>query len=116
MRSEFGLRGVLARETLEVPQGGRLVIGAWAGSVSVRAGDGSSLRIMVRSGGLLPPPVLEVERDGDAVYVAVRSAPLWRWLPAWAWRGVRLEVSVPPCFSVDVQARGGTVEIHGIDG
>ena len=112
----FESRDELARETLQVSDRGRLVIGAWAGSVNVSAGSGGTLRVAVRGRGLLPPPVLEVERDGDDVYVRLRSAPLMSWLAVWAWRNVALEVSVPERYSVDVQTRRGRVEIRGVDG
>ena len=102
--------------TLEVSEGGRLVIGAWAGSVKVSAGSGDTLRIAVRGRRFLPPPALEIERDGDDVYVEARSAPILGWFSVWAWRYVQLEVSVPARYSVDVQTRGGRVEIRGVDG
>ena len=60
--------GELALETLKVSEGGRLVIGAWAGSLKSaparrhRCGRGEARRF-------LPPPALEIERDGDDVYV-----------------------------------------------
>jgi hypothetical protein len=108
--------GELAGESFEVSEGGRLVIGGWAGAVTVSAGSGKSVRVALRGRGLLPPPALEVQRDGDDVYVAARSTPLLGWLPAWAWRGVRLEVSVPARYSVDVHTRSGRVEIHGVAG
>jgi hypothetical protein len=101
---------------LEVSEGGRLVIGAWAGSVNVSAGSRGTVEVEVRSQGVLPAPLLEIERDGDDVYVAARSAPLLQWLPRWAWRNVQLEVSVPARYSVDVATHGGRVEIHGVDG
>ena len=106
----------LALETLEVSEGGRLVIGAWAGSVRISAGSGGSVRIAVRGRRFLPAPALEIERDGDDVYVEARSAPIPGWLSVWAWRFVQLEVSVPARYSVDVQTRGGRVEIRGVDG
>ena len=106
--------GELARE-VEVSEGGRLVIGAWAGSVKVRAGGEGAVRVALRGRGVLPPPALEIERDGADVYVDARGA-LTSWLAAWAWRHVELEVSVPARFSVDVQTRGGRVEIRGIAG
>ena len=106
----------LALETLEVSEGGRLVIGAWAGSVRISAGSGGTVRVAVRGRRFLPPPALEIERDGDDVYVEARRAPILGWLSAWAWRFAQLEVSVPARFSVDVQTRGGRVEIRGVDG
>jgi hypothetical protein len=105
----------LAGETLEVSEGGRLVVGAWAGSVRISAGGGG-VRVALRGRTLLPPPALEIERDGDDVYVDARSAPFPSWLSVWAWRKVRLEVRVPARYSVDVQTRGGRVEIQGVDG
>ena len=112
----FGTRGELARETVGVSEGGRLVIGAWPGAVKVGAGSSRSVRVAVRGRSFLPAPVLEIERDGDDVYLEVRSAPLLRWLSAWAWRHAQLEVSVPARYSVDVQTCGGRVEIRGIGG
>jgi hypothetical protein len=106
----------LPPETFEVSEGGRLVIGAWAGSVNVSAGSRGTVRVEVRCRGVLPPPPLEIERDGDDVYVAGRSAPLHKWLSRWAWRELHLEVSVPARYSVDVETHGGRVEIHGVDG
>jgi hypothetical protein len=107
----------LALETLEVSEGGRLVIGAWAGSVRISAGSGGTVRVAVRGRRFLPVPALEIERDRGDVYVEARSgAPILGWLSAWAWRFAQLEVSVPARFSVDVQTRGGRVEIRGLDG
>jgi hypothetical protein len=108
--------GELAGEALEVSEGGRLVIGAWAGSVHVSAGSEASVRVAVRGRGILPTPALEIERDGDDVYVDARSALIPGWLSVWAWRNVELEVSVPARYSVDVQTRRGRVEIRGVDG
>jgi len=106
----------LALETLEVSEGGRLVIGTWAGSVKISASSGGSVRVAVRGRRFLPAPALEIERDGDDVYVEARSASILGWLSVWAWRFAQLEVSVPARFSVDVQTRGGRVEIRGVDG
>ena len=114
--SGFQSSGELALETLEVSEGGRLVIDAWAGAVNVSAGDGRCVRVAVSGRTLLPPPALEIERDGDDVYVLARSAPPWAWLAGWAWRKVRLEVSVPARYSVDVRTRGGRVQVRGVDG
>jgi hypothetical protein len=112
----FESPGELALETFEVSDGGRLVIGAWAGSVRVSAGGAGTVRVAVRGRTLLPLPALEVERDGDDVYVVTSSAPLLGWLSLFAWRHVQLEVSVPARYSVDVQTRAGRVEIRGVDG
>jgi len=101
---------------LEVAGEGRLVIGAWAGSVNVSVGSPGLVQIEVRGRGVLPPPLLQVERDGDDVYVAVRSAPSLRWLSRWAWRRAQLAVSVPARTSVEVATHAGRVEIHGVDG
>lgn len=106
----------LARERLEVSDGGRLVVGAWAGPVRVSAGRGGAVEFVVRGAGAVPPPIVEIERDGDDVYVEVRGAPLLRWLASWAWRGVQIEVSVPARYSVDVETLAGRVEIRGVDG
>jgi hypothetical protein len=116
MASELEASRVLADETLEVRPEGRLVIDAWAGSVRVGADGEGPLRIAVRGRGLVPAPVLEIARDGEDVFVDVRCAPLWRWLPVRVWRSIRVEVRVPARFSVDVQTRGGCVEIRGIEG
>ena len=101
---------------LEVAERGRLVIGAWAGSVNVSAGRPGILQLEVRSRGLLPPPLLEIERDGDDVYVARRSAPSLDWLSRWTSRKAQLAVSVPARYSVEVATHAGRVEIHGVDG
>jgi hypothetical protein len=103
-------------ELVAVSEGGRLVIGAWTGSVSVRAGGEGAVRIAVRGRGVLPPPALSIERDGDDVYVEARSSPILGRLSRWAWRTARLEVSVPARFSVDVRAHGGRVEVRGVAG
>jgi hypothetical protein len=108
--------GELARETVEVSEGGRLVIRAWAGSVKVSAGCSSSVRVAAKGPRFLPHPALEIERDGDDVYVEARSAPILGWLSAWAWRHAQLEVSVPERYSVDVHTHAGRVEIRGVDG
>jgi hypothetical protein len=101
---------------LAVSAGGRLVIGAWAGSVNVSAGRGDTLQVAVKNRGVLPPPPLEVDRAGDDVYVEAGCAPFWRWLAPWAWRHVQLEVSVPERWSVDVETRSGRVAIDGVGG
>jgi hypothetical protein len=106
----------LADETLHVSEGGRLVIGAWAGSVNVSAANGSTVRVAVRGRGLLPPPALEIQRDGADVYVDLQSAPLVGWLPLWTWRHLELEVSVPARFSVEVRTRRGRVDVRGVAG
>ena len=97
-------------------QAGRLVIDAWAGSVNVSAGHGDSVEVALRCRGVLPAPAIEIERDGDDVYVEARSAPQLQWLPLWVWRQVEIEVCVPARYSVDVATAGGRVEIHGFDG
>lgn len=101
---------------LEVAEEGRLVIGAWSGSVNVSAGTPGLVQLEVRCRGFLPPPLLEIERDGDDVYVAGRSNPSLEWLSRWAWRKAQLAVSVPARYSVEVATHGGRVEIHGVDG
>ena len=118
MTIPIGLRasGELARRTVAVSERGRLVIGAWPGSVKVGGGTPCSVRVAVRGRRFLPAPVLEIERDGDDVYLEVRSAPFSRWLSLWAWRDAQLEVSVPARYSVDVQTCGGRVEIRGVGG
>jgi len=95
---------------------GRLVIDAWAGRVFVSAGRGESVEVALRGWGVLPAPAIEIERDGDDVYVEARSAPQLQWLPLWVWRQVQIEVCVPARYSVDVATSGGRVEIHGFDG
>lgn len=100
---------------LEVAEEGRLVIGAWAGSVNVSAGRPGIVQLEVRCRGVLPPPPLEIERDGDDVYVAGRSAPSLEWVSRWASRRAQLAVSVPARYSVEV-ATWGRVEIQGVDG
>jgi hypothetical protein len=97
-------------------QPGRLVIDAWAGNVSVSAGRGGAVEVAVRCWGVLPAPALEIERDGDDVYVESRSLPLLQWLPDWVWNRAQIEVSVPARYSVDVATSGGRVEIRGFDG
>jgi hypothetical protein len=102
------------RETLEVSGEGRLVIGAWAGSVNVCAARRNVVEVAVRCRGGLAAPSLEIERYGDEVYVEARSAPLVRWLAPW--REVSLEVSVPTHYSVDVLTSRGSIEIQDVDG
>src|SRR5262245_13170012 len=107
------------RETLELPdgsEGGRLLIGAWAGSVNVSAGRRGVVEVALRCRGLLPPPALEIERAGEDVYVEARSAPILRWLAPWAWREVWLDVSVPTRYSVDVVTSRGSIAIRDVDG
>ena len=106
----------LGGEAFPASEGGRIVIGAWAGSVSVSAARANGVRVAVRGRGLLPPPALEIQRDGADVYVALRITPLLSWLPLWAWRNVQLEVSVPARYSVEVRTRRGRVDVRGIGG
>jgi hypothetical protein len=105
-----------ARETLEVSGEGRLVIGAWAGSVNVSAGRRGVVEVALRCRGGLPAPALEIERYGDDVYVEARSAPFLRWLATWGWPKVVLEVSVPTRYSVDVVTSCGSIDIQDVDG
>ncbi len=92
------------------------MIDAWAGSVNVSAGRAGSVEVALRCLGVLPAPALEIERNGDDVYVEARSLPRWQWLPLWVWRQVQIEVSVPARYSVDVATNGGRVEVNGFDG
>jgi hypothetical protein len=94
----------------------RLVIDAWAGSVNVSAGRGESVEVALRGWGVLPAPALEIERDGDDVYVEARSAPQL---------SVAAALGVAPGADRGLRARalfGGRgdqrrrVEIHGFDG
>jgi hypothetical protein len=101
---------------LETAERGRVVIDAWAGSVNVSAGRSGSVGVALRCWGVLLAPALEIERDGDDVYVEARSTPLLHWLPTWVWRRAQIEVSVPARYSVDVATNGGHVEVHGVDG
>src|SRR5262245_15908051 len=103
-------------ETMAVSDRGRLVIDAWAGSVNVSAGRPGAVEVGLRCRGVLPAPALEIERDGNDVYVEARSVPHLSWLPLWVWRQVQIEVCVPARYSVDVATSGGRVEIHGFDG
>jgi hypothetical protein len=102
--------------TIAVSDRGRLVIDAWAGSVNVSAGQGDSVEVALRCRGVLPAPAIEIERDGDDVYVEARSVPQLQWLPPWVWRQVQIDVCVPARYSVDVATSGGRVAIHGFDG
>lgn len=102
--------------TMAVSPSGRLVIDAWAGSVNVSAGRAGSVEVVLRCWGLLPAPALEIERDGEDVYVEARGSRRLSWLPTWVWRRAQIEVSVPARYSVDVATRGGRVEVHGVDG
>jgi hypothetical protein len=102
--------------TLQVAERGRLVIDAWAGSVNVSAGGTGAVEVALRCRGVLPAPVLEIERDGENVYLESRSVPHLQWLPLWVWRQVQIEVSVPARYSVDVATNGGRVAVHGFDG
>ena len=104
------------RETMAETERGRLVIDAWAGSVNVSAGHGEAVEVALRGWGVLPAPAIEIERDGDEVYVEARSARQLAWLPLWVWRQVQLEVSVPARYSVDVATSGGRVAVHGFAG
>ena len=104
------------RETMAETERGRLVIDAWAGSVNVSAGCSESVEVALRGWGVLPAPAIEIERDGDDVYVESRRTPQLQWLPLWVWRQVEIEVCVPARYSVEVATRGGRVEIHGFDG
>jgi hypothetical protein len=105
-----------AMQIMAVSERGRLVIDAWAGSVNVSAGRAGAVEVALRGWGVLPAPALEIERDGDDVYVEARSGPRLQWLPLWVWRQVQIEVSVPARYSVDVATSGGRVEVHGFDG
>src|SRR5262245_30915638 len=95
------------RETMAGLDRCRLVIDAWAGSVNVSAGGGESVEVALRGWGVLPAPKIEIERDGDDVYVEARSAPQLQWLPVWVWRQTQIEVCVPARYSVDVATNGG---------
>lgn len=106
----------MAATSFELADGERLSIGSDAGAVRVRAGACGEARVELRGRGLLPPPCVEVERDGGVVYLVTRRAPGLGWLPGWIWRGLRLEVWVPARCSLEVRARGGRVEVRGVEG
>src|SRR5258706_15740322 len=100
-------------ETLAGSDRGRLVIDAWAGSVNVSAGREGAVEVALRCWGVLPAPALEIERDGDDVYVESRSQSHWQWLPSWVGSLASIEVSAPARYSVEGATSGGRVETRG---
>jgi hypothetical protein len=101
--------------TLDVSEGGRLVIGDFTGTLFVRAGRPDAIEIEVDGGPPLLPPAVEVERDGNDVYLETHGTG-WLQLLRPVARPLRLDVSVPARFSVEVTTSGGSVEICGVRG
>ena len=114
--SLFGPESHVLRKTFKVAAGGRLVVGATAGSVRVSAREIDVVEVEVRRTGLLPPPLLEIEQDGDDVYVQARSLSALQWLTSWSRRGLELEVNVPARYSVDVQTTDARIQIEDVQG
>jgi DUF4097 and DUF4098 domain-containing protein YvlB len=113
--------GAVEREEFEVEPGGRLVVDAPRGSVRVHAvrydsAEPALVTVEIRRFGLSPMLRFTTRQDGNDVIVEGRRLPVLRWLPPWSWRRVRIDVSVPEQFDVDIATRGGGVEVDGVSG
>ena len=105
-------------EEFRVEPGGELVVDASRGSVRVTGSDANLdvVQVEVQRWGLWPHMRVSVEQDGNDIIVEAHHIPILHWLPPFSWRRARFDITVPASFSVDVNTRGGSIEVDGIDG
>jgi DUF4097 and DUF4098 domain-containing protein YvlB len=109
-----GVEGGEIDRTYDVGRSPQLTIDNFAGSITVRAGEGNQIRVMAtkhapRSNDL---DRIEVDIQPRAGGFAIVTRNPDRLLNAW----VRLQVVVPASTSFDVRTSSGSVEVSGLDG
>ncbi|MEM7409299.1 MAG: DUF4097 family beta strand repeat-containing protein [Myxococcota bacterium] len=100
----------------DVSQGGRLVLDASIGSVHVQTHDRDQVEVLVARRGPFPLPDLEMRQEGGDVYIESRDVPVVDWLPAWAGRRVRFEVTVPAHYSIEIETGRGSITVEDAAG
>jgi hypothetical protein len=109
-------RAQVARETFRVGARGRLVVEAGSDSVRVVARETDRVLVEARGPGGLARALLDVEQEGDDVYVRTSAPAGLPWLRARWRRALALEVCVPSRYAVDVATREGFVAIEEVGG
>lgn len=104
----------VTRRTLRVGDRGRLVVAAGGSSVRIVAGEGRRVRLEARAADPLARELLDVEQEGDDVYVCTTAPTPLPWLRGRA--RLALELRVPAGFAVDVETRDGDVRIEDLTG
>lgn len=113
-------------KTFPVKPGGRLVIAADRGSVTIEGADISEVRLEVRrkvvrgsdqaAADLLQRHEVKFSQDGDTVRLDTRFATRERW----NWTGPQLEVEiraqVPQAFVLDAMTAGGSIKASSVKG
>lgn len=100
---------------LPVDLEGHLVVDAFAGSVRVSGHSHPQIEVRVEIPSWLPAPVVDVDREAGEVYVEARPVVPLGWVPAWAWRGVRIEIRVPRSYSLEIETRAGAIVVSGLE-
>ena len=113
--------GGVETDEFRVQPGGRLVVDAPRGSVRVntvpvREGESVRVTVDVHRFGLPPLTRIHSYQEDDLVVVEGRNFPLLHWLPPWSWQRVRIDVTVPEEFDIDITTRGGAIEVTGVTG
>lgn len=100
---------------LPVAPEGHLVVDSFAGCVRVQGHPLPQLEVRVEVPSCLPAPIVDIDREAGEVYVEARSVAPLGWVPAWAWRWVRVEVAVPHAYSIEIETRCGSIVVSGLE-
>jgi len=108
--------------TFDASAGGQFVLDADRGSVEVRTGGGTQVRVEVRQGDASTDDILEdldlrFSAEGSQVVVESRTRdPWWSRLLQGRTSAPQFVIEVPSTFNLDVKTAGGSVDIGAISG
>ena len=114
-------QGGVETDEFSVQPGGRLVVDAPRGrvrvnAVPIREGEPARVTVDVHRLGLPLMTRIRSYQEDNVVIVEGHGFPLLHWLPPWSWWRVRIDVTVPEEFDIDITTRAGSIEVTGVTG
>jgi hypothetical protein len=107
-------RADVFRESVAAAQGGRLVVRLSQGSVEIETHDEPSVRVDARVTGLGSESYeFTLDGDGRDAKLVGRAGGFFPWFGG---PRVHVRLHVPERYGADVETRGGSVEVEGLDG
>jgi hypothetical protein len=104
------------RQSIAAEPGGQLEIRLDVGSVEVEGSDGEEIEVEARATNWGPlGREMHFELSGDGVRTRLRGTFVG-WAPGIGGPSVRVRVRVPTEHSLDVETRGGSVEVRELEG
>jgi hypothetical protein len=97
-------------QSIAVEPGGTLRVRLDVGSVQVESDDEDQVRVEASYSGAME---FELTRDGNDVELDGRSEGFWGFLGS---QRVRVRVRIPERYSVEVETRGGSIDLEEIGG